>query len=74
MFIVWSIAYKSFSFPINSIIDEFRILTGVPLLLNTSFNRAGEPLVETPEDALLCFLGSEIDYMLMENNLLEKNG
>ena len=44
--------------------------TGVPLLLNTSFNRAGEPIVNTPEDALKCFLKSELDALAMEDYLI----
>ena len=38
------------------VIEEFYKLTGIPLILNTSFNDAGEPIVETPEDATICFL------------------
>ena len=38
-----------------NILDEFEKLSGVPILLNTSFNIAGEPIVETPMDALKCF-------------------
>ncbi|OGR76325.1 MAG: hypothetical protein A2X40_11115 [Elusimicrobia bacterium GWC2_65_9] len=41
----------------HALITEFHKLTGVPLLLNTSFNRRGEPIVCTPEDAVECFLG-----------------
>ena len=45
------------------LIYEFYKLTGVPILFNTSFNLAGEPLVETPEDALKTFYNSEIKYL-----------
>ena len=45
------------------LIDSFYQLTDVPILFNTSFNLAGEPLVETPEDAIECFECSEIDYL-----------
>ena len=45
------------------LIDSFYQLTDVPILFNTSFNLAGEPLVETPEDAIECFESSEIDYL-----------
>jgi carbamoyltransferase len=45
------------------LIDSFYQLTDVPILFNTSFNLAGEPLVETPEDAIECFECSDIDYL-----------
>ncbi len=56
-----------------SIIKEFFKLTGVPVILNTSFNDAGEPLVETPQDAILCFLKTKIDCLVLDNILLFKN-
>jgi carbamoyltransferase len=46
-----------------NLIQEFYLQTGVPLLFNTSFNLAGEPLVETPEDAINTFTNSEIDCL-----------
>ena len=59
----------------HKLISEFYIRTGVPLLLNTSFNLAGDPLVETPEDALNTLSNSQISYcyfpeikMLVEND------
>ncbi|MBU1870718.1 MAG: carbamoyltransferase C-terminal domain-containing protein [Patescibacteria group bacterium] len=55
-----------------NILREFKEITGVPVVLNTSFNRAGEPLVESPEDAINCFLNSEIDFMAINNYLLSK--
>jgi len=45
------------------LIDSFYQLTSVPILFNTSFNLSGDPLVETPEDAIECFESSEIDYI-----------
>ena len=45
------------------LIDSFYQLTDVPILFNTSFNLAGDPLVETPEDAIKTFEGSGIDYL-----------
>ena len=45
------------------LIDSFYQLTDVPILFNTSFNLAGDPLVETPEDAIECFECSDIDYL-----------
>lgn len=55
-----------------SLIQEFQRITGVPVILNTSFNIAGEPIVETPDDALECFLGTNIDYLIMGKNILSK--
>ena len=45
------------------LIDAFYQITDVPMLFNTSFNMAGEPLVETPEDAIRTFEDSAIDYL-----------
>jgi carbamoyltransferase len=50
----------------------FKQRTGVPVLLNTSFNVNGEPIVETPEDALRCFRNTNIDAILMGEHLLVK--
>ncbi len=57
----------------RELIEEFDKLTGVPVIMNTSFNDAGEPIVETPEDAILCFLKTEIDYLVLEDIILEKS-
>lgn len=51
---------------------KFYRRTGVPVLLNTSFNVAGEPIVEPPEDAIKCFLGTNIEALLIEDYLLLK--
>ena len=55
------------------ILAAFGAATGVPVLLNTSFNVAGEPIVETPVDAIKCFLGTDIDALFIEDRLLIKN-
>lgn len=55
-----------------SLIEAFGQKTGVPVLLNTSFNVNGEPIVETPEDAVRCFLGTEIDALLIGERLVLK--
>lgn len=55
------------------LLKEFDALTGVPVLLNTSFNVKGEPIVETPQDALECFLATGIDYLAMHDLLISKN-
>lgn len=54
------------------LINDFKQLTGVPLVLNTSFNLAGEPIVETPFDALRCFLRTEMDYLILGDYLVTK--
>lgn len=55
-----------------SLLDAFESETGCPVLINTSFNVRGEPIVCTPEDAYRCFMRTEMDYLVMENILLEK--
>ncbi len=52
---------------------EFEKLTGVPVLVNTSFNIKGEPIVETPQDAMNCFIYTGIDYLALHDTLVAKN-
>lgn len=54
------------------LLDEFEKRTECPVLINTSFNVRGEPIVCTPEDAYRCFMRTEMDYLVMENILLAK--
>jgi carbamoyltransferase len=54
------------------LIAEFDRLTGVPLLINTSFNVRGEPIVCTPHDAYLCFMRTNMDELVLGPYLLEK--
>lgn len=54
------------------LISEFKRLTGCPILVNTSFNVRGEPIVCTPEDAFRCFMGTEMDVLVVGNCFLEK--
>jgi carbamoyltransferase len=54
------------------LVKKFGEQTGVPIILNTSFNVMGEPIVETPEDALLSFLSTGIDFCVLENKLVGK--
>ena len=54
------------------VIAEFGRLTGVPLVINTSFNVRGEPIVCTPHDAHLCFMRTDMDQLVMGHHLLEK--
>ena len=54
-------------------IQEFHKITNIPILVNTSFNIKDEPIVESPENAFKCFMGSGLDYMVCGNFLLKKN-
>ena len=53
-------------------IKKFDEKYGCPVIINTSFNVRGEPIVATPEDAYLCFMRTNMDYLIMGNILLEK--
>ncbi len=54
------------------LLKEFEALTGVPVLVNTSFNIKGEPIVESPKDALDCFLGTGIDHLVLHDTIMSK--
>ena len=54
------------------LIKVFYSLTGMPLIVNTSFNLAGNPIVETPKDALDCFTQSEMDYLAIDHFMIAK--
>jgi carbamoyltransferase len=54
------------------LLREFEALTGVPVLINTSFNIKGEPIVETPEDAVNCFLTTGIDHLVIHDTIVSK--
>jgi carbamoyltransferase len=58
---------------LHRLLEEFAAITGVPVLLNTSFNIKGEPIVETPRDAMECFLNTGIDYLALRDRLIAKN-
>ncbi len=55
-----------------NLIDNFYKKTNCPVLINTSFNVRGEPIVNTPEDAFNCFMGTELDNLVIGNCFLEK--
>jgi carbamoyltransferase len=57
----------------HALITRFKALTGCPVVVNTSFNVRGEPIVMTPEDAFRCFMGSDIEELYVENCRLEKS-
>jgi carbamoyltransferase len=54
------------------LVSKFKQLTGCPVLVNTSFNVRGEPIVCTPEDAFRCFMGTELDVLAIGNTILQK--
>jgi carbamoyltransferase len=54
------------------IIEAFRQKTGCPVVVNTSFNVRGEPIVCTPEDSYRCFMRTEMDFLVLENFVLDK--
>jgi len=56
----------------HRLISRFKELTGCPVLVNTSFNVRGEPIVCTPEDAFHCFMGTELDLLAVGNAILWK--
>ena len=54
------------------LIKKFKEKTGCPVIVNTSFNVRGEPIVNTPTDAFNCFMGTELDYLVIGNCILDK--
>ena len=54
-------------------IKNFKEITGCPVIVNTSFNVRGEPIVCSPDNAYACFMRTDMDYLVMENFLLNKN-
>lgn len=56
----------------HALISKFKELTGCPVVVNTSFNVRGEPIVCTPEDAFRCFMGTEIEWLVCGNAVLRK--
>ena len=55
------------------LIRKFKEKTGCPVIVNTSFNVRGEPIVNTPQDAFNCFMGTDLDYLIIGNCILDKN-
>ena len=55
------------------LISKFKEKTGCPVLINTSFNVRGEPIVSTPSEAFSCFMGTELDYLVIGCCILDKN-
>ena len=59
--------------PYYDLIKRFKEKTGCPIIINTSFNVRGEPIVNTPTDAFNCFMGTELDYLVIGNCILDKS-
>ena len=57
----------------HALISAFKDRTGCPIVVNTSFNIRGEPIVCTPEEAFQCFMGTELDVLVVGNCILEKS-
>jgi carbamoyltransferase len=56
----------------HALISAFKARTGCPMVVNTSFNVRGEPIVQTPEDAFRCFMGCEMETLVVGNCILDK--
>ena len=56
----------------HALLTKFKEITNCPVLVNTSFNVRGEPIVCSPEDAFKCFMGTELDILIIENFILRK--
>ena len=63
---------KSFNNIFSRLISEFYKLTKTPILINTSFNIRGEPIVCSPADAFRCFMGTKLDFLVIEDFVLDK--
>ena len=59
--------------PLRTILESYYNESSCPVLINTSFNVRGEPIVETPSDALNCFVNTDIDYLAMGTFLIAPN-
>ena len=55
------------------LIKRFNEITDCPVLINTSFNVRGEPIVNTPNDAFKCFMGTKLDFLVIGNCFLDKS-
>jgi carbamoyltransferase len=64
---------KKTNYRYYDLICKFKEKTGCPVIINTSFNVRGEPIVNSPTDAFNCFMGTELDYLVIGNCILEKS-
>ena len=56
-----------------NLINKFYKITGIPAVLNTSFNLAGEPIVCTPQDAISAFFRTDMDYLILGEYIISKH-
>ena len=56
----------------HALVSRFKAITGCPVVVNTSFNVRGEPIVCTPEDAFRCLMGTEIEFLVVGNAIMRK--
>ena len=66
-------AHKETNEKYYKLIQKFKEKTNCPILVNTSFNVRGEPIVNTPIDAFNCFMGTDLDKLVIGNCYLDKN-
>ena len=64
--------HKETNLTFYRLLEQFKKLTNFPVLVNTSFNVRGEPIVLTPEDAFRCFMGTELDVLVVGNAYMKK--
>jgi carbamoyltransferase len=64
---------KAYNPLLHDLLEKFSAITGVPVLLNTSFNIQGEPIIESPEDAIRCLYSTGLDALAIGNYLITKN-
>ena len=57
----------------HKLLSLLKVKTGCPVVVNTSFNVRGEPIVASPKDAFMCFMGTELDYLVIETLYLIRN-
>ena len=65
--------HKETNLKYYNLIKKFKEKTNCPVIVNTSFNVRGEPIVNTPEEAFNCFMGTELDKLVIGNCYLDKN-
>ena len=65
--------HKNTNPKLHKLLEDFQLSTSCPVLVNTSFNVRGEPIVNSPEDAYKCFMRTEMDYLAIGNYILDKN-
>jgi carbamoyltransferase len=63
---------KNLNSQITTLLQKYKKVSGIPILMNTSFNDRGEPIVESPKDAILSFLNMDIDYLVMGDYIVSK--